>query len=500
MSRLDLVLVNPGAQQQVYQGLSTASLTAIEPPVWVGLIATYARNKGYSVRIVDAEAEGLSPDQVGRRVAELDPVLAGVIAFGSQPSASTQKMSATSDASDAIRRHAPRTKTIMAGVHVSALPKKTLEEEPVDFVADGEGPITIIELIDVLKKGDLSALKTVRGLWWKDGSATRENAPAPLSDDLDRDYPGVAWDLLPMEKYRAHNWHCFGRLHERQPYAVLYTSLGCPFKCSFCCINAPFGKPSIRYRSPQSVIAELELLSKTYKVKTIKILDEMFVLHKQHVMDICNLIIERGLEFNFWAYARVDTVKDDMLATMKKAGINWLALGIESGSKHVRDGVSKGRFGQEDIRKVVQAIKDAGINIIGNYIFGLPDDDLRSMQDTLDLAKELNCEFANFYSAMAYPGSKLYDLAVDKKWPLPEKWHGFSQHGVDTLPLPTEHLTAGQVLKFRDQAFMDYYTNPKYLDFVEKHFDLETRRHIEEMTKHKVVRRFYDDKPILVPA
>ena len=138
---------------------------------------------------------------------------------------------------------------------------------------------------------------------------------------------------------------------------------------------------------------------------------------------------------------------------LNRAGFRWLALGIESGSKHVRDGVEKGRFGQEDIIKVVRKIQNAGINVIGNYIFGLPDDTLETMQDTLDLAIEANCEFANFYCAMAYPGSKLYDLALERNWALPESWIGYSQHSFETRPLPTEKLTSAEVLKFRDEAF-----------------------------------------------
>ncbi|MBI4396754.1 MAG: radical SAM protein, partial [Elusimicrobia bacterium] len=375
----------------------------------------------------------------------------------------------------------------------------TMEEESVDFVAEGEGSITIVELLQVLRSGGIDGLSKVRGLWYRENGAIRSAPPAPISDDLDRDYPAVAWDLLPMDKYRAHNWHCFGCLQDRQPYGVLYTSLGCPFKCSFCCINTPFGKPKIRYRSPQSVIEEIDLLVNKYHIKTIKIIDELFFLQRQHVEEICDLIISRVYDLNFWAYARVDTVKEDLLPKLKKAGINWLALGIESGSKHVRDGVEKGRFGQEDIRRVVRMIQDAGLYIIGNYIFGLPDDDMQSMQDTLDLALDLNCEFANFYCAMAYPGSKLYTMAVENKWALPDRWHAFSQHGVDALPLPTEHCTAGQVLRFRDNAFQIYFNDPLYLARVEKVFGRETVTHIREMASRPVTRRHYDDLPINVP-
>jgi anaerobic magnesium-protoporphyrin IX monomethyl ester cyclase len=110
------------------------------------------------------------------------------------------------------------------------------------------------------------------------------------------------------------------------------------------------------------------------------------------------------------------------------------------------------------------------------------------MQQTLDLAKDLNCEFANFYSAMAYPGSPLYGMALSNGWALPERWSGFSQHSYDCLPLPTEKLSAAEVLAFRDAAFHDYFEDSKYLDMISEMFGAETRRHVEEMTRTRLRR------------
>jgi radical SAM superfamily enzyme YgiQ (UPF0313 family) len=309
--------------------------------------------------------------------------------------------------------------------------------------------------------------------------------------DLDREMPGVAWDLLPMDKYRAHNWHSFDNIHARQPYVSIHTSLGCPYKCSFCCINAPFGKSSYRMWSPDTVIKEIDVLVNKYGVRNIKFVDEMFVLNRNHVLGICDRIIERGYDLNIWAYARVDTVKDEFLGKLRRAGFRWLALGIESGSKHVRDGVEKGRFGTSQILEVVRKIQDAGIYVIGNYIFGLPDDTHESMQETLELAIEANCEFANFYSAMAYPGSQLYRMALEKGWELPDSWIGYSQHSYETKPLPTEVLSAAEVLKFRDDAFMTYFSNKNYLDMVRKKFGEDVIQHITDMTKIKLKRKLY---------
>lgn len=827
-NRLDLVLVNPGSRFGIYQALGKA-LSAVEPPVWAGLMATYLRKKGFSVQILDAEAADLSAAQTAERIVQQDPLLTAVVVYGHQPSASTQNMTGAGAICSALKKIHPEGKVMLVGGHVAALPERTLREEAVDFVADGEGPVTLLDLLTALNSAPHD-LSQVRGLlFWEDGNV-RANPPAPLMRDLDGEMPEVAWDLLPMDRYRAHNWHCLDGL-KRQPYAAIYTTLGCPYHCSFClrkgtsiitaqgrnkkiedlhvgdtlmawdeeagrlsettitatgnrwvdkllrirmrtgetieithehpvytsrgwvdagdlqngdaillmdkgdklaylrrfhnparrpevrmkisttlkqqhetlsermkilhaqgripyvpmseerkrelsqrmkrdnpmrkeevarkvreilkkriaagelipylntdegkyvsggrhwawqggisedpyppqfssylkrkirkrdgytcrncgrkealtvhhidynkdncapcnlitvcvscnskanagrerwkahyvekmmavgncphlvpietmeeiegefqvfnfqcsphdnyfaerflvhncCIQAPFKsgeqllgyKESVntyRFWSPDAVIAQIDKLVTKYGVRNIKFADEMFVLNPRHVIGICDRIIERGYDLNIWAYARVDTVQDGMVEKLKKAGVHWLAFGIEAASERVRDDVQKG-FGQKEIFETLAKVRAAGINVIGNYIFGLPEDTLETMQETLDLALELNCEFANFYSAMAYPGSQLYNLAVKEGWPLPETWRGYSQHSVDTLPLPTKHLSAGEVLKFRDQAFQAYYRSPRYLEMVRQKFGEETAQHIQEMASHRLIRK-----------
>jgi radical SAM superfamily enzyme YgiQ (UPF0313 family) len=161
--------------------------------------------------------------------------------------------------------------------------------------------------------------------------------------------------------------------------------------------------------------------------------------------------------------------------------------------------VDKG-FGQDDVYRVVEEIRAAGINVIGNYIFGLPEDDLDTMQSTLDMAQDLNCEFANFYSAMAYPGSPLYDLAVANRLPLPGRWTGYSQHSRDCLPLPTRHLPARDVLRFRDAAFQTYYTDPRYLAMVGRKFGSQTVEHIRRMAGTRLERDLLSGRLEVPPA
>ncbi len=480
---VDLLIVCPGNNRIIYQDLAT-EYAAIEPPIWGALLANFARARGYAVDLIDQEGEGLSAQEIGERAIQAHPRLVATVVYGQQPSASTQNMTMANEIASQLKQVDGTLRIVMIGGHPSALPERTLRESGADFVCQGEGPRTLDALLQIPDLASGSDLAHVPGLWyWKDGlPAFTMEVPVIPQEELSRTLPGMAWDLLPMQRYRAHNWHSFAHIHDRKPYASLYTSLGCPFRCTFCCINAPFGRSTIRCWDPEFILGEMEILANRYHVENVKIADEMFVLNERHLTELCDRIIERGYKFNFWAYARVDTVKERMLDKLKKAGFNWLALGIESGSKHVRDGVQKGRFQEDDIRAIVQRIKEAGINVIGNYIFGLPDDTAESMQETLDLAVELNCEMANLYCAMAYPGSKLYSLAVERGWALPEKWHDFSQHSYEQLPLPTEHLMASEVLAFRDRAWRIYFTGPRYLEMMREKFGEEVVQHIRKMT------------------
>jgi radical SAM superfamily enzyme YgiQ (UPF0313 family) len=498
---LDLVLINPGSRTQVYQSLG-AELAAVENPVWAGLMATFCRTRGLSVEIVDGEAEGLAPAEIAERVSYLDPVLAAVVVYGHQPSASTQIMTASGAVCTAIKQLAPRQAVLLGGGHVAALPERTLREEDADFVAGGEGLYTLAGLVEALKS-PAPDLSRVHGLWYRGDDHICKTADQPLVTDLDSQMPGPAWNLLPMDRYRAHNWHCLGG-RERRPYAAIYTTLGCPYHCAFCCIQAPFrtgekaaglreSANSYRYWSPDNVVAQIDTLVNDYAVKNLKIADEMFVLNRKHVLGICDRLIDRGYDLNIWAYTRVDTIKDGMLEKLKAAGFNWLAFGIEAGADRVRADVDKG-FAQEEVYRVLGRVRDAGIHVIGNYIFGLPEDDMDTMQSTLDLAADLNCEFANFYSAMAYPGSPLYARAVRQGVPLPREWTGYSQHSRDCLPLPTKYLTARDVLRFRDEAFATYYTRQGYLAMIERRFGPEAVAHIRQMASHRIERDLFSGK------
>jgi radical SAM superfamily enzyme YgiQ (UPF0313 family) len=375
------------------------------------------------------------------------------------------------------------------GIHPSALPERTLREEGVDFVCKGEAFYPAFELLKHLKERPGQAPAPIQGLWRLDGDKLIDGGWAKIVENLD-DLPFVPWDLLPMAKYRAHNWHCFDHIHERSPYGIVYTSLGCPFHCRYCNIHALYnGDPGVRFRSPEKVVAEVDLLVKKYHVRNFKIIDELFVIKGNRLETLCDLLIERDYDLNIWAYARIDTVDAAILKKLRAAGVRWLCYGIEAGSQAVRTGVAKGRFDQEAIMKAVQLTSEAGIHVLGNFMFGLPDDTMETMKETLRLAEAINCAYSNFYVTMAYPGSQLYEDALAQGVRLPETWGGFSQFSFDTIPLPTKYLKPEEVLRFRDEAFAAYHSSAKYVSMIREKFGDDTVSHIEGMLQHRISRK-----------
>lgn len=497
IKKLDVLFVNANGAPIIYQELAN-EFSAIEPPIWAAMLAKHVKIKGFSVDILDCEALQLTVEDSLEQIKIRNPKLVVMVLYGQQPSASIQNMTGASLLCSALKYDNADIKIMMLGLYPSACSNDVMINEKCDFVCQGEGPYTIVGLLQTDLKS-VEQLEKVPGLWFKKGIFVRSNSYHSVIEqpELHNELPGMAWDLLPMNKYRTSNWHSLTNGNIKTPFASLYTSLGCVYSCEFCCINAPFGnnnirdvngRPSFRYWDPNFIITEFDKIAKM-GIKNVKIADEMFVLYPKHYSEICKLIIERGYDFNLWVYSRINTVKDGYLNLMKKAGINWLALGIEAGSEEVRKGVIKGSFKDVNIVQTVKKIQNEGINVIGNFIFGLPDDNIETMQQTLDLAKELNCEFANFYSCMCYPGSTLYLEAVKNNYDLPKTYSGYSQHSYDCYPSHTKHLTNKEVLRFRDQAFIDYYNNESYLNTIRFKFGEKCVDNIKEMCNIKLKRK-----------
>ena len=302
-------------------------------------------------------------------------------------------------------------------------------------------------------------------------------------------------------------WHAEYDFEKRSPYASLQTSLGCVFKCDFCMINlinrndteeigVAGNYSSMRFWSPDFIIKEFDKLI-AMGVRTIRIVDEMFLLNPKYYVPLCEKLAKRNKddELRMWSYSRIDTVKrPEILKLVRKAGIKWLCLGIESGDKAVRLEVAKGKFEDVDVKDVVKKVHEADINTMANYIFGLPGDTIETMKKTFDLSLELCTAGWNTYAAMALPGSQLYKNAVGKNYKLPNSYDGYSFHSYNTQPLPTETLKPEEILEYRDKSFNNYHTHKPFLDKIKNKFGQKAVDNIKNMTKIKLKRKILGDQ------
>ena len=507
---VDVLFITPNSSEKAYQELSK-TFSAIEPPTWSLLLAESCRSKGFSVAILDADAERLGLDNCVKRIEEINPRLILFVLYGQNPNSGTTSMIGAIELSNHLKDSGVKNPIGFVGSHTSALPREVLAFDSVDFVLLNEGTYALHNL---LRSDLVTNLDKIKGIGHKvfDGSdlniiLNEPEKPVP-QDRMDIDLPGYAWDLLPykvkpLDMYRAHFWHAGFNHRKRSPFAAIYTSLGCQFACSFCMINIvnridnselinASNSRGMRFWSVEWVKKELKKLA-NMGVETVRISDEMFFLNKKYYRPILQSIIDDEYKFNMWTYSRIDTVREDALELFKKSGVNWLALGVEAGNQLVRQEVSKGSFKEVNIRDICKQINDYDINIISNFIFGFPDDNHETMNQTLNLALELNSETANFYPCQALPGSPLYTKAKIEGIELPKSYSEFGFLTYDSKPMATKYVSSSEVLEFRDNAWQTYFTNPSYLNLVEKKFGSEEKDNVMKMSKIKLKRKLLGD-------
>jgi anaerobic magnesium-protoporphyrin IX monomethyl ester cyclase len=504
---IDILFVHSNASVKIYQGLAE-SHAAIEPPIWAAMLANSARSHGYDAQILDAEAERIDYIETAKRINDYKARIVCFVVYGQQPSASSQNMEGACLTASQFKEIDPESFVVFVGAHIAALPSETMYlHSYIDAVCQNEGVYTLRDLLAVANLKDEFILERVSGLVFRNfQNQVIINDPSIIvsSKNLENDLPGMAWDLLPpLSKYRTAGWHSWSNNSEKEPFAALYTSLGCPYRCSFCMINiinrtdqgadiSAADSNKFRHWSPEFIIKQFDYFA-LQGVKNVKIADELFVLKPRHFMKICEMIKERGYNFNIWAYSRVDTCKPEYLDALYSAGVRWLGLGIENPDEVLRKEAHKDGFVDVKIKDVISRIESAGIGVGANYIFGLPNDTLQTMQNTLDFAIENSTDMANFYSAMAYPGSPLYLEAKRGGIELPSNYTGYSQHSYDSLNMSNDNLSSAQILEFRDMAWSKYHTNPKYVNQLEKKFGIAAKKELEKTTAVTLKRKLLGD-------
>ncbi len=367
--------------------------------------------------------------------------------------------------------------SIAFGTHVTPMPRETMRAFPaLDFCLRGEPELTLRELVDTLEGTDPESLgggaafgerlrklftdtdpdwqpveteelERIKGLVWRDGHEIVVNPDRPFIRHLD-DLPMPRHDLLPLKSYRAPL--------VRNPYAFIVTSRGCPGGCRFCIKHVSYGT-SVRFRSPENILAEMELLA-GLGVRSVNLYADLFTVSREQVVGMCELILERGLDMEWTCNSRVDFVDQEMLRLMGRAGCRWIAWGIESGSEEVLRRVRKGI----DLGQVKQALrwsKDAGIRNWGYFIIGLPGETAETIQETIRFSKQLPLDLVLFHIAAPYPGSPLFFEVVEQGWFRPgTRWEQVDMDCSTVLDYP--NLRAEELERWAQRAFRSWVLRP----------------------------------------
>lgn len=432
---MDILLINPPSPH-----IETNSVVGIKvPPLGLAYLAAVLEEKGHVVRIIDAHALDMSINHVAEEIDKAQPRVVGVTSTTPTNNEALSIVKATKEV-------CPDAFTVMGGPHVSFLPKETLREnEDLDAVVIGEGEKTILSLSKAIEKKE--SFSNIQGIAYRNKQIITRNPPRPLIRNLD-ELPFPARHLLPMDRYTI--------LGKKATIAHLLSSRGCPFHCVFCASSLLFGK-RFRGRSPKNVVDEMEEVVSKYSPVSIEFADDEFTLDLKRTEGICDEILERGLDTPWACSSRVDTISRPILKKMKRAGCTLIFYGIESGSQRMLDYMKKGTT-LEQIEKAVKWTKQAGIETYGSFILGFPDETKEEMRQTIEFAKKLRLDYAQFSIATPYPGTEFYDEIEEEDMLQTKDWSKFTA-GKPVFEGRT--WTRNELQKIFTMAYIRFYLSPR---------------------------------------
>jgi anaerobic magnesium-protoporphyrin IX monomethyl ester cyclase len=415
-----------------------------QPPLGLALIAAELEKAGYSVNLLDANAARLTPE-------EIPPLISGADIVGL--TAMTPTISTALNIARLIKKVRGNIKIIMGGAHATMLPVETLESGPeIDAIVRGEGDETTIELLKAIE--NKKKLESVAGIVYREGRIKfTEERPCLVDMDV---LPFPAYSLLPWKSYRPHPPHGL-----RTPFAALVTSRGCPYHCAYC--SKPVFGTKFRAQSPERVIAEIEYLQKTLGVKEIAFYDDSFTLDKKRVHAIADKIIASKIKIAWTCETRVNLVDKDLLKHMKEAGCYSVAYGIESASPEIIKILHKDTTIPQ-VEKAVRATRETGIEVVGYFMIGSPGETQETIQKTIDFAKKLKVDFAQFSVTTPFPGTELYEIYMQNRKE-PVSWDSFVYAGTDNPTTPvfeSDKITREALKKWVARAYRTFYLRPGY--------------------------------------
>ncbi len=375
-------------------------------PIGLAIIGRILENEGHEVLIKDYYYKKYAPstEEVLALIRRFKPDVFGMTCM-------TMNRVSCFRYSKIAKQINPNIKVIMGGVHASIMHEQILKNFPIDAIVIGEGEITTPELIKAFEKN--KKLGDIKGIAFKDkkNRVIITGCRSPIEN----------LDLIPFPKHEA-----FAEVINKTKEAVMITSRGCPFGCTFCSTTRYWGR-KWRARSANNVVDEIEMLKKKFpSLKYITFYDDEFTIDKKRIMDLCDEMIKRKLGFEWSCAARVDSVSEEMLKKMKMAGCTNIGYGVESGSQKMLDAMGK-KITLAQIKDAINLTNKVGIHYSPFLMVGIPGETWQTVKEGsrfLNSVKNLNAKIVARLEI--YPNTPIYELAkkqgiIDDSYWLTEK-------------------------------------------------------------------------------
>ena len=419
-------------------------------PLWLSYAAGVLDSKGHELKIIDAPAKCLSNDEVLAQMKDFNPRLLVI---------DTSTPSITNDLKFAklAKQAMPEMCICLVGTHVTATVREILPEHAdfVDIIARHEYDYTLPEIAEALEgKKNLS---DVLGISYCENGNLIETPDRPYIENLD-ELPFVS---KVYKKYL--NIEDYFYAHVSYPTISIFSSRGCPSKCFYCMYSqVMFGK-RYRKRSAKNLFDECVYITKEFpNVREILIDDDNFSVDQENVQEFCKLMIENKIKLKWVVECRVNLTYETMVL-MKKAGCRLVVVGYESGSQKVLDGMHKG-ITIEQSRKFNDAAKKAGMRIHGCFMVGNPGENKETMMETLNFAKSLRMDTAQFFPLIVYPGTEAWDWAQRNNYIKTKDYSEWiTPEGMHNCVLSTPELSSQELVDFCNYARKKFYLRPSYM-------------------------------------
>jgi radical SAM superfamily enzyme YgiQ (UPF0313 family) len=366
-----------------------------EPPLGLAYISAYVKQQGYDVTLLDMQALMMDSEALASYFLEQRPDIVGITAM--TPTL-PEALRVAKTAHDLL----PNVKTVLGGVHPTLDPVSVLKSPYVDFAVRGEGEYALCRLIDALS-GKNVRFEDIDGLCYQSAGKPHIVSKALPIPDLDA-LPGADYDSFPIERYIEHN----SLLRGIRGISMI-VSRGCPYSCTFCAVHQTMSR-LYRVKSAPGVVDEVIDLRDRYGLEGVWFKDSIFNLKASWTRDFCQTMIDRGVNIEWQALTRVNLLKDDELAFMKKAGLRQIDLGIESGSPKSLKRLNK-QITVDQIRKKVKLAKKH-VRVFGFFMIGIPGETEEDVEQTFEFAKTLDLDRWSWSIYSPLPGSTLYDELV----------------------------------------------------------------------------------------